>query len=146
GWEDSAVPPARLGDYLRDLNKLYDEFGYSDESGPGLYGHFGQGCVHTRIPFDLYSAEGVHKYRRFMKRAADLVVRYGGSLSGGSSKRRPAPNNRGTVMCPASPGTLEEDHWTRGRARLLVERANRHGATPVTGGWRSEEVKDALDL
>ena len=75
-------PPARLGDYLRDLNKLYDEFGYSDESGPSLYGHFGQGCVHTRIPFDLYSTEGVAKYRRFMERAADLVVSYGGSLSG----------------------------------------------------------------
>ena len=41
---------------------------------PSLYGHFGQGCVHTRIPFDLYSAEGVAKYRRFMERAADLVV------------------------------------------------------------------------
>jgi hypothetical protein len=47
GWEDSAVPPDRLGDYLRDLAKLYDEFGYS---GAALYGHFGQGCVHTRIP------------------------------------------------------------------------------------------------
>ncbi len=54
-------PPDRLGDYLRDLNKLYDEFGYSDETGPSLYGHFGHGCVHTRIPFDLYSTEGVQK-------------------------------------------------------------------------------------
>ena len=82
GWEDSAVPPDRLGDYLRDLHQLYDEFGYSDEAMPALYGHFGQGCVHTRIPFDLYSTEGVATYRRFMERAADLVVRYGGSLSG----------------------------------------------------------------
>ena len=49
---------------------------------PSLYGHFGQGCVHTRIPFDLYSTEGVAKYRRFMERAADLVVAHGGSLSG----------------------------------------------------------------
>ena len=49
---------------------------------PALYGHFGQGCVHTRIPFDLYTAEGVAIYRRFMERAADLVVKHGGSLSG----------------------------------------------------------------
>ena len=82
GWEDSAVPPERLGDYLRDLRRLYEEFGYADETGPALYGHFGQGCVHTRIPFDLYSAEGVAAYRRFLERAADLVVSYGGSLSG----------------------------------------------------------------
>ena len=58
GWEDSAVAPERLGDYLRDLNRLYDEFGYGDESMPALYGHFGQGCVHTRIPFDLYTSRG----------------------------------------------------------------------------------------
>jgi FAD/FMN-containing dehydrogenase/Fe-S oxidoreductase len=82
GWEDSAVAPEHLGHYLRDLNKLYEEFDYASDVMPALYGHFGQGCVHTRIPFDLYTAEGVAKYRRFMERAADLVVSYGGSLSG----------------------------------------------------------------
>jgi FAD/FMN-containing dehydrogenase len=79
GWEDSAVPPGRLGDYLRDLAKLYDEFGYS---GSALYGHFGQGCVHTRIPFDLVTTDGIATFRRFIERAADLVVSYGGSFSG----------------------------------------------------------------
>ncbi len=79
GWEDSAVLPDRLGDYLRDLSKLYDEFGYS---GSALYGHFGQGCVHTRIPFDLVTADGIGTFRRFIERAADLVVSYGGSFSG----------------------------------------------------------------
>jgi FAD/FMN-containing dehydrogenase/Fe-S oxidoreductase len=82
GWEDSAVPPDRLGDYLRDLEALFERFGYADDAMPSLYGHFGQGCVHTRIPFDLYSDEGVEAYRRFLDEAADLVVRYGGSLSG----------------------------------------------------------------
>src|SRR3954454_10046570 len=82
GWEDSAVPVQRLGDYLRDLRRLYEEFGYASDTGPSLYGHFGQGCVHTPIPFGLYSAEGTVTYRRFMERAADLVVSYGGSLSG----------------------------------------------------------------
>jgi FAD/FMN-containing dehydrogenase len=79
GWEDSAVPPERLGDYLRDLKQLFEEFDYDH---PSLYGHFGQGCVHTRIPFGLKTAEGVADYRRFVERAADLVASYGGSLSG----------------------------------------------------------------
>lgn len=82
GWEDSAVHPDRLADYLVDLRRLYEEFGYASDTGPALYGHFGQGCVHTRIPFDLYSSEGVTTYRRFMVRAADLVASYGGSFSG----------------------------------------------------------------
>jgi FAD/FMN-containing dehydrogenase len=82
GWEDSAVAPERLGDYLRDLERLYERFGYADQTMPSLYGHFGQGCVHTRIPFDLYTADGVVTYRRFMEHAADLVAAYGGSFSG----------------------------------------------------------------
>ncbi|MGH3951085.1 MAG: FAD-linked oxidase C-terminal domain-containing protein, partial [Pseudonocardiaceae bacterium] len=79
GWEDSAVPPDRLGDYLRDLSKLFNEFGLDD---PSLYGHFGQGCVHVRIPFDLVTVDGVATFDRFLERAADLVTAYGGSLSG----------------------------------------------------------------
>ncbi|WP_169943857.1 FAD-binding and (Fe-S)-binding domain-containing protein [Microbispora sp. H11081] len=79
GWEDSAVSPDRLGDYLRDLEALLRKYGYQQAS---LYGHFGQGCVHTRIPFDLKTAEGVANFRSFMEEAADLVVGYGGSLSG----------------------------------------------------------------
>src|SRR5579863_680440 len=82
GWEDSAVGPDRLGDYLRDLEKLFEEFGYTDDAEPSLYGHFGQGCVHTRIPFGLTSTDGVAKYRRFMERAARLVASYAGSFSG----------------------------------------------------------------
>ncbi len=79
GFEDSAVAPDRLGNYLRDLQQLFSEYGYSQAS---LYGHFGQGCVHTRIPFDLISAAGIDEFRSFMTRAADLVSSYGGSLSG----------------------------------------------------------------
>lgn len=231
GWEDSAVSPERLGDYLRDLQRLYAEFGYADDTGPALYGHFGQGCVHTRIPFDLYSAEGVATYRRFLERAADLVVSYGGSLSGehgdgqtrgellprmfgddvvalfaevkrildpddrmnpgkvvhpapldahlrlggdwaprqherlhfafpddggsfgqaanrcvGVGKCRKLENEGGTVMCPSYQVTREERHSTRGRSRLLFEMLNGHGDGPITDGWRSEEVRDALDL
>jgi FAD/FMN-containing dehydrogenase len=231
GWEDSAVAPERLGDYLRDLNKLYEEFDYANDLMPSLYGHFGQGCVHTRIPFDLYTTEGVAKYRRFMERAAELVVSYGGSLSGehGDGQSRgelltkmfgpelvrvfgelkaifdpggqmnpgkvvhPAPldahlrlgggwqpsapqdlffrfpndggsfaqaANRcvgvgkcrqhehpgGAVMCPSYQATREEEHSTRGRARLLFEMLNGHGDSPIAAGWRSKAVRRALDL
>jgi len=79
GWEDAAVPPDRLGGYLRDFRKLLERYDYA---GASLYGHFGQGCVHTRIPFELRTAEGIARYRSFVENAADLVVGYGGSLSG----------------------------------------------------------------
>jgi FAD/FMN-containing dehydrogenase/Fe-S oxidoreductase len=78
GWEDSAVVPEKVGNYMRDFRKLLDSFGYEC----ALYGHIGQGCVHCRISFDLVTAEGVRRYREFISRAADLVVSYGGSLSG----------------------------------------------------------------
>ncbi|HTQ35784.1 MAG TPA: FAD-binding and (Fe-S)-binding domain-containing protein [Steroidobacteraceae bacterium] len=79
GWEDSAVPPERVGDYLRDLRKLLQQYGY----GCALYGHLGQGCIHTRIDFDLRSKAGIARFRGFTRAAAELVVhRYGGSLSG----------------------------------------------------------------
>jgi len=78
GWEDAAVAPEKLGGYLRDLRKMMAEFGYKGS----LYGHFGHACVHTRLNFDLRSNDGIAKYRRFVEEAADLVVSYGGSLSG----------------------------------------------------------------
>ncbi|MFG2311516.1 FAD-binding and (Fe-S)-binding domain-containing protein [Streptomyces sp. NPDC048566] len=224
GWEDSAVHPNRLGDYLRDLKKLFAAYGYDQAS---LYGHFGQGCVHTRIPFDLKSADGVRAFRRFLHEAADLVSSYGGSLSGehgdgqargelltrmfgsevvaafGEVKGLLDPDNRmnpgkvvdphradadlrlgplwrpreddtgfgypqdersftravmrcvgigncrsheGGVMCPSYRATGEEEHSTRGRARLLFEMLGGHADSPVTDGWRSTEVRDALDL
>ena len=78
GWEDSAVPPDRLGDYLRELDALLAEHGYS----AALYGHFGDGVTHGRINFDFHSGAGLENYRQFMRQAARLVQRYGGSLSG----------------------------------------------------------------
>ncbi|MFJ8098496.1 FAD-binding and (Fe-S)-binding domain-containing protein [Streptomyces griseofuscus] len=224
GWEDSAVPPDRLGDYLRDLKDLFAEFDYDH---PSLYGHFGQGCVHTRIPFELKTAEGVAAFGEFLRKAADLVSAYGGSLSGehgdgqargellsrmfgsqvvaafGEVKALFDPDNRmnpgkvvdphrvddnlrlgplwrpraqdtrfgyphdghsftqavmrcvgigncrsheGGVMCPSYRATGEEEHSTRGRARLLFEMLGGHADSPITEGWRSSEVKDALDL
>jgi FAD/FMN-containing dehydrogenase/Fe-S oxidoreductase len=78
GWEDSAVDPKHLGKYLRELRTLLDKYEYIGD----LYGHFGQACVHTRNNFDLESAKGVAKYRAYIDEAADLCVKYNGSLSG----------------------------------------------------------------
>ena len=78
GWEDSAVAPNDVGNYLRDLQKLFDKHGYT----ASLYGHFGQGCIHCSIDFDLYTAEGIDRWKKFLNEAAHLVTSYGGSLSG----------------------------------------------------------------
>jgi FAD/FMN-containing dehydrogenase/Fe-S oxidoreductase len=78
GWEDSAVRPELLGAYLRELFVLIEHYGYRTP----MYGHFGQGCVHLRISFDLKTGEGVAKYRSFIEEAADIVLKYGGSFSG----------------------------------------------------------------
>jgi FAD/FMN-containing dehydrogenase/Fe-S oxidoreductase len=78
GFEDAAVAPEKLGGYLRDLRKMFAAFGYKG----ALYGHFGHGCVHNRINFDLQSKAGIAKFRKFMESAADLVASYGGSISG----------------------------------------------------------------
>ena len=206
GWEDSAVPPARLAAYLRQLQALLDRYGY----GAALYGHFGEGCIHARINFDLATPDGTRKHRSFIEEAADLVVAHGGSLSGehGDGQARGEllvkmfgpelveafrdfkaiwdPDNRmnpgkvvdprpldadlrlavsltgplstaamrcvgvgkcrreeGGIMCPSWRATHDEQHSTRGRARLLFEMLR--GET-IQDGWDSEEVHEALDL
>ncbi|WP_257138936.1 FAD-binding and (Fe-S)-binding domain-containing protein [Streptomyces sp. rh34] len=222
GWEDCAVPPARLGAYLRDFRALLAEHGLRGTP----YGHFGDGCVHVRIDFDLIGADGVARFRRFSEETAELVVAHGGSLSGehgdgqaraellprmygdglvalfgrykdlwdpdgglnpgmlvrpdrldenlrfavlpkrpvdvefgypqdggdftgavrrcvGVAKCRTTETSGAGVMCPSFRATGEEAHSTRGRARLLHEML---AGEVITDGWRSEEVRDALDL
>ncbi len=78
GWEDSAVPPDKLGDYLRDFRALMHRHGYE----AAIYGHFGGGCIHCRINFEFGTEAGIANYRSFVTEAAHLVVSYGGSLSG----------------------------------------------------------------
>lgn len=220
GWEDAAVAPERLGDYLRAFEKLTNQYGYRGD----LFGHFGDGCVHTHLNFDFRSAAGIRHFRSFLDDAADLVVTYGGSLTGehGDGQARgvllermfgpelvnafrefkaiwdpagrmnpgkvvdarqpdedlrlgpaydPAPigttflysedggdfretvtrcvgvgkcrHTEGGTMCPSYMATREEAHSTRGRARLLFEMLQ---GEIITGGWRDEAVKDALEL
>ncbi|WP_329236681.1 FAD-binding protein [Actinoallomurus sp. NBC_01490] len=155
GWEDAAVPPDRLGDYLRDFRALLEEFGYGSAS---LYGHFGQGCVHTRIAFDLEDPDGAETYRRFVERAARLVASYGGSLSGehgdgqsrgellpimfgdeiirlfGRYKRIFDPGNRMNPGKVASPEETEHPAGTPGVFRLdeNLDHLGYHPAEPRT--------------
>ncbi|MBJ6726103.1 FAD-binding and (Fe-S)-binding domain-containing protein [Geomesophilobacter sediminis] len=77
GWEDAAVSPERVGDYLREFRKLLDQHGLI----AALYGHFGDGCIHCRITFDLFTKQGLENFRSFLEGATDLVVKYGGSFS-----------------------------------------------------------------
>ncbi|SDE68052.1 FAD-binding and (Fe-S)-binding domain-containing protein [Auraticoccus monumenti] len=78
GWEDAAVPPEHLGEYLRAFDDLLTRHGLR-----GLpYGHFGDGCVHVRIDFPLTEEGGAAGYREFVTEAATLVASFGGSMSG----------------------------------------------------------------
>ncbi len=101
GWEDAAVPPEKVGSYLREFRKLLDQFQYD----AALYGHLGDGCVHTRINFDLFTAEGIKKLRSFVEAAADQVVSFGGSISGehgdGQSKAELLPKMFGPELIEA---------------------------------------------
>ncbi len=101
GWEDSAVAPERMGAYLRELRRLYDRYGYHG----AFYGHFGDGCLHTRIDFDLASRDGVRAFRAFLDEAAELVLAHGGSLSGehgdGQARAELLPKMYGEELCRA---------------------------------------------
>jgi Fe-S oxidoreductase len=101
GWEDAAVAPEKLGDYLREFRALLERHHYQGD----LYGHFGQGCVHTRIDFDLETRAGIERFHAFLSDAADLVVRFGGSFSGehgdGQSKAEFLPRMFGERLVSA---------------------------------------------
>lgn len=96
GWEDSAVPPAELGAYLRDLQALMDRHRLHGL----MYGHFGDGCVHVRIDFPLDSHSAAPVFRDFMEQAADLVASYGGSLSGEHGDGRARSELLGRMYSP----------------------------------------------
>ena len=86
GWEDAAVPPAMLGDYLRDFDALMTEYGFT-----GLpYGHFGDGCLHIRIDFPLRQT----RWRQGVSRVSGGRGRIGRRLrrlTVGGARRRPGP-------------------------------------------------------
>lgn len=78
GFEDTAVPPDHLGEYLRELHELM-----TDRGVDGLmYGHFGDGCMHVRLDLPLDTEAGVRRARDFLIAGAELVAKHGGSISG----------------------------------------------------------------
>ncbi|MBF4162440.1 FAD-binding and (Fe-S)-binding domain-containing protein [Nocardioides acrostichi] len=83
GWEDAAVPPERLGAWLRDFEAL---LAAHDLDGVP-YGHFGDGCLHVRIDFDFTDRQsdpgaGAQRFRAFLVDCATALKQHGGSLSG----------------------------------------------------------------
>jgi FAD/FMN-containing dehydrogenase/Fe-S oxidoreductase len=96
GWEDAAVPPERLGAYLRDFDALLRDSGLDGVP----YGHFGDGCVHVRIDFELGDRGGRRRFRAFTEAGADLVARYGGSMSGEHGDGRARSELLGRMYSP----------------------------------------------
>ena len=123
-WEDAAVPPERLGDYLRDFARLNQRFGYTAT----IFGHFGDGCVHARMTFGLKTAEGVARFRAYMEEAADLCLSYGGSLSGehgdGQAKGELLPKMFGAEIVQAFREfkTIWDPHWRMNPGKLIDAR------------------------
>jgi FAD/FMN-containing dehydrogenase/Fe-S oxidoreductase len=120
-WEDAAVPPQRLGDYLRDFAKLNERYHYRWT----IFGHFGDGCVHTRMTFDLKTAQGVAHFRSYMEEASDLCLSYGGSLSGehgdGQAKGELLPKMFGPELVQAFREfkTIWDPQWRMNPGKLI---------------------------
>ena len=120
-WEDAALPPERLGDYLRDFNKLNERFGYAAT----LFGHFGDGCVHARMTFGLKTKDGVARFREYMQEASDLCLRYGGSLSGehgdGQAKGELLPKMFGPELIQAFREfkSIWDPHWRMNPGKVI---------------------------
>ncbi len=122
GWEDSAVPPEKMGSYLRQLSELYQQHGYTG----AFYGHFGQGCLHTRINFDLESAPGIRKYRTVRRRSC-----------GSGRQLRRVPFRR-TWRRPISGRTVAEDVRT-GTDPGVPRFQGRLGPTMDDESWKGGE-------
>ncbi len=120
-WEDAAVPPERLGEYLRAFKKLCGRYGYAYT----VFGHFGDGCVHARMTFGLKTAEGVTKFRAYMQEAADLCLSFGGSLSGehgdGQAKGELLPRMFGSELIQAFRDfkSIWDPHWRMNPGKLI---------------------------
>jgi FAD/FMN-containing dehydrogenase/Fe-S oxidoreductase len=76
--EDSAVAVAQLRDYIADFLAILRRHGVK----AGVYAHASVGCLHVRPVIDLKSAAGVQAFESIAAEVADLVLKYGGALSG----------------------------------------------------------------
>ena len=159
GWEDSAVAPDKVGPYLRELDMLAKRYGYES----ALYGHFGDGCIHCRWNFGLRDEAGVAKWRRFLGEAADLVVGFGGSLSGehgdGQSKAEMLDKMYGPELIEAfrefkaiwdpegrmNPGKVVDPYPITSNLRLGPDyrppRLETRFSFPTEGGWDRAAIR-----
>jgi Fe-S oxidoreductase len=80
--EDTAVPPERLADYIRDFRKLLDRHGLRY----GMFGHVDVGCLHVRPALDLRDERDEALLRTISDEVVLLVKRYGGVLWGEHGK------------------------------------------------------------
>ncbi|MEN6521025.1 MAG: FAD-binding and (Fe-S)-binding domain-containing protein [Armatimonadota bacterium] len=76
--EDTAIPPDRLGEYVRRAERIFAKNG----TRSAIYGHAGQGCLHIRLDMTLKTAEGIAQMRAIAEEITDLVIEFGGVYSG----------------------------------------------------------------
>jgi FAD/FMN-containing dehydrogenase/Fe-S oxidoreductase len=76
--EDTAVKPEVLRDYIDEFLAMIKRNG----SSSGVYAHASVGCLHVRPVVNMKTAEGIAKFERIATDSADLVLKYGGALSG----------------------------------------------------------------
>jgi FAD/FMN-containing dehydrogenase/Fe-S oxidoreductase len=146
-WEDAAVPPERLGDYLDDFLQVLDRHGYDGV----FYGHWGQGCVHCRINWDLRTTDGILNFRRFMEESADLVVSYGGSLSGEHGDGHGRAELWPRMFSPELMRAFDEfkavwDPIGRMNPHKLIDPYQMHEHLREGTGWRPLELKTVFSF
>jgi FAD/FMN-containing dehydrogenase/Fe-S oxidoreductase len=76
--EDTAVPPDRLADYIARFLQIISRH----KTSAGIYAHASVGCLHVRPVVNLKTSEGVAAFEWIANEVADLVLEFGGALSG----------------------------------------------------------------
>jgi len=76
--EDTAIPPANLPEYVADFQEILEEH----DTFASFYAHAGPGVLHIRPLINTKTVEGVETMESIADAVTDLVVKYGGSVSG----------------------------------------------------------------
>lgn len=76
--EDTAVEPARLRDYIERFQQILAAY----DTHAGFYAHASVGLLHVRPVVNLKTVDGVQKFQRIADEIANLVLEFGGALSG----------------------------------------------------------------
>jgi FAD/FMN-containing dehydrogenase/Fe-S oxidoreductase len=76
--EDTAVDPARLGPFIKEFREILAKH----DAAAGYYGHCSVGCLHIRPLIDLKDERGLRQVQAIAEEITQLVLTYGGALSG----------------------------------------------------------------